>query len=1011
MNDKLDELKKELFNLKTDFLCRIDKVEQKIHFFETQSNKLPIPKISPAQDNFIKTVKPQKPVIPDIKEVPLLQTDIHQPKLQATQKTDPHPTEKSKKTIITGLVENTLPLFGPVTAIFVKFLEIYKHYHSQGKAPVFFMTIAGIFTLVMGFGYLLQYSFSQFLGPPGKVTIGFTAAIGITLCGIIINQKRTDMDDYASSLIGLGMILSYLCAYFTGSFYNLISDFWTFVLLAAITGVAYALAIIFETRIVAFISLLGGTFTPLLMAQAGQSYQVYLAYVLILVIAMLHLSRRINWQMLANTSMIVSFVVIEYVLTILSIRPAIPFGLIILIHFYFYVFSIYNSFEILKQTSLTKTIIISFSSNLFFYLFALNQLVHENGLLGKLYLLNALILTTIFFSIPWMITSSKKISLLCKKPLQMICLLTIGLLSGFGILALTAPDFLGLAWGVEALILLYMGTRFNIIQVRMEAHVLLILSFLSSAWHCVSWIAASLVPPPEIFQLNFGYGWMNLMFTGILLWPYILLMEKENNNLIDFEKKWLKGCNEVLSVCLSLSFLMTLGLVWNQGIWIFSPVPMFYLLHRSKIKHLKFTEVFGLSHFLLLVVPMMTSAQIVESFFFVEQLALGKIARAEALFCLFFIAEFYRRYHEKSRLNTFAQILRQVFFCVIPLLFLPGVWHQYIYFFPFAAWLSVGICLALFCWLKYPALIMELKILVISSSLISIIACAFVKFAGWQGHGTLALTTGLAFYSAVVFFWKGLKKDPPGSEAFLFIRDKLSLFFSLSFYYLGIFLFIIIFESSGSAPLALTLMIGYFTFLFIKLPMFEPLKNNSISLYAIVLLFSSGMILIHLVLSFSNFSSGIGLNAILFYYSIFNILVLGLFGLLVHQRPPYFEDTRNRLGGSIFQLWGFHCLVCLTYIGALSQWFNKGFGPALSVALVLHATLVLFLTLKPRFQKLISLAIVLFVIAAGKIIFWDMNDFSLVQKVIAFIIIGAVLLGAAYQYQKMRTAILETKIT
>ncbi len=998
MQNKIDELKRELYSLKNDFSRRVEEIEHRIDFIESQSAEIHVP--SPVQEAPPAAVKKIRTAV----KVPPVPPPIPVPK---QVKKEPGYSDTVKKTIFTGFSEAGLQMLGPVAALFVRFLDIYKHYQSQGKAPVFFMTIAGILTLVMGFGYLFQYSFSQFLNPLGKVAIGFVSASGITFCGILITRKRDDMADYASSLIGLGMILFYLCAYFTGSFYHILSDFMSFILLAAITGISYTLAITFKTRIVALISLLGGAFAPLLMAGADQTYQVYLAYILILVTAMLHLARKINWQFLARTSMITSFIVIEFVLSAVPELSSAPIEFIVLIHLFFYVFMGYNSLEVIKHASITKAVILVFSSNIFFYLYALYQAVFENELLGMLYLLNATILTVAFFFIPLLMKLAGKTDSLSKKLLQKIWLMSIGLLAGFGILALVSTDFLGIAWGIEAIVLLYMGSRFNITQVRVEAHIILIFSLGLSVYHTTTWLISSLVPPPEIFQLSFGYGWMNLMLTWTLLWPYVILMERHQPHLVPYEKKWLTICNEGLSVCLSLSFLLSVGLVWNQGIWLMSVIPLFFLIYRSKIKHLKFTEFFGLSHFLLLGVPMLTSATIVSSFFFSEQLALGKIARIEAFFCLFLIAEFYRRFYGESKLDAFAQLLRQAFFCLIPLSFLPGIWHQYIYYFPFAFWLSSGICLGLFCWLRYPVLLIELKLLVIGSSLISITACALVKFAGWPGHGTLALTTGLAFFSAVLFIWKGMKKDPQRSEASLWMRDQLSLFFSLFFYFLGIFLFIILFGITGAAPLALTVMITYFAFLFIKLPLFEPLKQNAIILYTIVPLFAGTMILIHLLLCIDGFIPPPGINDFLFRHGIFNILVLVLFGFLVHKRSSHFEDVRNRLGGQIYQLWGFHGLTCLTYGGALSQWFNKGFGPAFSVALVFHATLVLFLTLRPGFQKLISLAVVFFTVAAGKIILWDMNDFSIIQKVIAFIIIGSLLLGAAYQYQKMKTAVVE----
>ena len=1010
MSDKLNQLKKELYHLKTDFTRRIDNLEQQIRFFEDQLETSQAVEPSFVTDTpALKTDnRPQEAPPPIIKKQLTEETPAAEPPPDGPNPAAPGPDKnpgkkETSEIIATGLAETILPVFGPASALFTKLISVYRHYHSQGKAPVFFMTVAGILTLVMGVGYLLQYSFSQFLGPVGKTAIGFTAALLVTVCGIALNRKRPDMADYASSLIGLGMILSYLSTYFAGPFYRLLPDVVTFILSAALTGIAYILAVLFKTRIVAIISLLGGTFAPLFMAGAMQSHLVYLSYILVLMTATLFLSFRITWPTLAYTGMIVSFVVIEFIISILSAQTAGSMGMMALIHLFFYVFCIYNGSIILKHTSLTRVTIVLFSTNIFFFLFTLSQIVTEHNFLGSLYLLNALILSTVFLCIPVIIKSGGAPPD-CKKPLQAVCMLSSGLLAGFGILSVTAPEFLGLVWGGEALILFLLGTRYNILQVRIESFLILALSFILSTFYSGAWIMESLVPPPQFFQLESGYGWMNLMVTWILLAAFVFLMERADHALLTFEKKWLYGCNEVLSVCLSLAFSMTVGLVWNDGIWLMGVVPMFFLIYRSKTKHLPFTEYFGLSHFLLLAVPMVTSAGIVESFYFSEQLPLGKIARAEAFLCLYAIAEFYRRWYANSRLNNMAQMLRTAFFCLIPVSFLPGVWHQFGYFFPISVWLSAVICLLLFCWLKSSSLLMELKLLVIGSSLISVAACALVRFAGWQGYGFPALTAGLIFFGLVLFFWKGLQQTPAGSEQFLATRKQLSLFFSFAFYYLGAFWFILIYGTSGSAPLALTFMTGYFSFLFFKLPIVVPLRNKGILIYVIVGLSAAAMALTHSTMIVKGNTAAMGIHSFLYRHGLFSITVLGLYGLLVHQRHSHFIETRKKLGGSLTQFRIFHILTCLTYVGALSSWFNDTLGPALSVALVLHATVVVFLTLKDRFQKLISLAVILFVMAAGKIIFFDMNDFSLIQKMIAFIIIGTLLLAAAFQYQKMNTA-------
>jgi uncharacterized membrane protein len=52
-------------------------------------------------------------------------------------------------------------------------------------------------------------------------------------------------------------------------------------------------------------------------------------------------------------------------------------------------------------------------------------------------------------------------------------------------------------------------------------------------------------------------------------------------------------------------------------------------------------------------------------------------------------------------------------------------------------------------------------------------------------------------------------------------------------------------------------------------------------------------------------------------------------------------------------------------------------------------------------KKLIWLSVMLYGVAALKVSLWDMNDFSLVQKIVVFMLIGLCMLGAAFKFQKM----------
>ena len=1011
-SDKLDDLKKELSYLRQDFDNRINEIERRIRFFERQQQKKSV------FESRSETLEPEA------SHDKVLQTEIEteeQPELfpapvrQATLNTPdtkPDPAlngRETKHSILTGFAENTLPVFGPLAAFFAKGTDVYRTYRSQGKAPAFFMTIAGIVTLVMGFGYLLQYSFSQFLGPAGKVNFGFLAAVGIIITGVVIHMKKKDMDDYASSLIGLGVILCYLCAYFAASYYHLISEAVSFALLGVITGGAYFLALKFRTRVVSVVSLLGGAFAPLLMAGVDQSYYIYLTYLFILVCSALRLSRKISWQPLAHISLIITIAIVEYLLIDIRNPAFSPFGFILFIHLFFYIFVVYNCLDVLKTAGIHKQVIISFSSNLFFFLFALYQADSSTNLLGGYYFGNAVLFLSAFFAAPFLLKSGKTNHLDCLTQLQMIFALSAGVRAGFGILSIAGYAFLGPAWGLEALFLFYLGLRYKIIQVRMQAFAILFLALGFSFYHAASWIGSSVVPPPEIFQLSFGYGWMNLSLCAGLLWPAIFILEKHKAILMPIENKYVFISNEILSVFLSLLFLMTVAVFWAQGLWLACIVPMFFLIYRSKRKSLFFTEYLGLSHFLLLLVPILTSARIAGNFFFVEQGTIGKIARVEAFFCLYLVAEFYKRFNPKSMLAEYALILRVIFWCMIPVSFLPGIWHQHVYFFPSGIWLSAAICLAFFCRLKYDVLLLELKLLVIFACLGSVVACALVEFFGWKGHGFLALVSGLLFLGSALIGFKGLIKDNALPENKAFYINRLQFMFYVFFYYLGIFFFITIYGFTGAFSLASALTAVYFFLILLKSPWIEPLKQHIKPLYLIVCACCVLTGIDFLFHSLNGFSAISGLSGFLFKNGIFNIVAILIVGLCVHLNYSHFNEARNRLGGELNHFRLFHLLTGLVYTAILSRWFDTGYGPALSVAFVMHATIVLFLTLKPRYQKLINLAVLIYMLAAGKIIFWDMGDFSIIQKVIAFIVIGILLLGGAYQYQKRRSVIVRDK--
>ncbi|MBL4866311.1 MAG: hypothetical protein JKY67_08045 [Pseudomonadales bacterium] len=131
-----------------------------------------------------------------------------------------------------------------------------------------------------------------------------------------------------------------------------------------------------------------------------------------------------------------------------------------------------------------------------------------------------------------------------------------------------------------------------------------------------------------------------------------------------------------------------------------------------------------------------------------------------------------------------------------------------------------------------------------------------------------------------------------------------------------------------------------------------------------------------------------------------NGVAIACAALTAHRASEQTRAVWRRTKGKIISLWLFNLITIPAYVVILTQLFSTMLGPAISFSLVVHATVILFQTTNPKMKKLIWLSVTTYAVAALKILLWDMNDFSLFQKIIVFMLIGACLLAAAFQYQK-----------
>jgi|GEM_PF-2000396 len=597
-----DKILKKQEQLKRDFKEFIHKLEKPDgDSVQSDTSETVIPIIPPISSESQKKVN-EKPDIPKTSEAAFRDTSKKNkgdekaaPQSSVSMNSSDVPTsketEKKPKKETTAIAAEILaPLMaGPLGSLFSKVRDLYKHYKDDGKLPILFLTVAGIITLVLGFGFILQYSFTNFLNETAKVSIGFVASIGVVILGIKVIHIKEAYREYGSSLVGLGTILIYLCIYFAASFYKFIPSTVGFGLICLNTVVAYFLAIRYETKIVSIISFLGGAFVPFVLGSYGRTEVFYFSFLLILCGSTIHLGKKIKWPALVYISFLVAAAIIEYTIFGSNLTKDVIF-LSILIHAFGYIYiyySLFDSFTLRKDLKKEEMLILVGAVSLL--LLNLFQIFQKPEIPGFLYAAN---------SVPFFILALAPFV----KPearLRTIFFLIGGLFLGLAIPALFHFKLMALFWVQEAFLLLILGFLYKLVSVRREAFVVALIA-----------IGQSLLNLPliadhwnkDFFQWFLNAGMMNLFALGILLFLFSWALWKYDRELDSLEKKGRAVVNESVSLWTLVVFLMAAFYVFPQYGAAFAIIAMPLLFFRSKKKSLPFTRFLGFCTYGMLLV-------------------------------------------------------------------------------------------------------------------------------------------------------------------------------------------------------------------------------------------------------------------------------------------------------------------------------------------------------------------------------------------------------------------------
>jgi uncharacterized membrane protein len=155
----------------------------------------------------------------------------------------------------------------------------------------------GVVILVTGIGFFLKYSIEHgLIAPTGRVALAVMAGVGLLVAGSRMLQGRYHL--LGQGLIGAGIATLYLSIFAAVNFYHLIGAPVAFALMGLITVTAGAMAVRFDSQLIAILGILGGYGTPVMLASGETNFVGLFSYTLLLGCGILGISIRKNWHLL-----------------------------------------------------------------------------------------------------------------------------------------------------------------------------------------------------------------------------------------------------------------------------------------------------------------------------------------------------------------------------------------------------------------------------------------------------------------------------------------------------------------------------------------------------------------------------------------------------------------------------------------------------------------------------------------------------------------------------------------
>ncbi len=472
----------------------------------------------------------------------------------------------------------------------------------------------------------------------------------------------------------------------------------------------------------------------------------------------------------------------------------------------------------------------------------------------------------------------------------------------------------------------------------------------------------------------------------------------------------------ILAVWFAITFFITVYLYIPEYSVNLLVIPMFALIFFGGKKKLTFTELLGLSHYAFLVIGLVAEFYKVGTIRLSVQTTSTLILLVEVYGILWFLKLFYQKFLFQNPRLRYMSLARDLFSIAFPLVIIFIASRRLPLYLPYAVWVSVAMSYIIAQITKNKTIIAEFYALLIIACFLSFRHSNFYYISTGGIVIATILTTKFGWFNRIKN-WPPLRYFPEFvyyySAAWLFFAynyfiriDYITASFVTAFY-----LFALVYLRRIIFPIRISYLIAYRT-------------AYALFLYALYLFFDNSFTTKQMQDWQEMLPTGIfmTLSFIILYKLIYeHHFTYSISGLLRKSRLlPRLIKFKTSYPGKVksgrwrFELKFMQLMYILAYAGTilyLSPYLKNTeivyadevievmWNTAwVTVLLFAHGIIIMLKSISPRFESLMPMAILTFATALVKLFMFDLSDFSMLQRVIVFMVIGMLFLGATYLY-------------